>query len=190
MAKLDNFIPFVIKFETGISDNTNADLPSLYEKARKTGLAFDPDDRGGLTMVGVTFNTYKEYCRNNGLAVPTADNLRTLKYEEWHDILKTMFWNRWHADKITSQSVAEMLVDWVWASGSYGITIPQKALGVKVDGIVGPQTLEAVNSREPSALFSLLRQERIAYTERICRARPQNMKFRNGWLRRINSLPM
>lgn len=189
MAKIDKFIPFIIYFETGISDKTGVDLPNLYEKARKKGLAYDPDDSGGLTMVGVTLNTYKEYCRKKGLAAVTADSLRNLKYEEWRDILKSMFWNRWQADTITSQSVAEMLVDWVWTSGSYGITIPQKALGVKADGVVGPKTLKAVNSHEPSALFALLRQERIAYTERICRSRLQNLKFRNGWLRRINSLP-
>lgn len=188
MASIEKFIPFVIYFETGVSDKNCADLSALYGRARKKGLAYDTDDKGGLTLVGVTLNTYKEYCRKTGIAVPTADKFRNLSYEDWRGILKTMFWDRWQADKISSQPVAEMLVDWVWTSGNYGITIPQKALGVTADGIVGPKTLEAVNSREPKALFALLRRERIAYTERICRARPQNMKFRNGWLRRIDAL--
>ena len=32
---------------------------------------------------------------------------------------------------------ANTLVDWLWCSGAWGIKIPQKILGLKVDGIVG-----------------------------------------------------
>ncbi len=188
MAIIDRLIPFIIYFETGVSEKNNMNLISLYEKARKKGISYDPDDSGGQTMVGVTLKTYQEYCRKKGMGVSKAVGLRNLTYEQWRDILKTMFWDRWQADKIASQPVAEMLVDWVWTSGSYGITIPQKALGVSADGIVGPKTLGAVNSREPAALFALLKRERIAYTERICASRLRNRKFRNGWLRRIEAL--
>lgn len=188
MAQIEKLIPFIIYFETGVSDAGVSSLRSLYEKARSRGLANDPDDRGGLTMVGVTSATYKEYCRKKALGTPDANKLRNLSYDEWRDILKMMFWDRWQADKIESQSVAHMLVDWVWTSGSYGITIPQKALGVKADGIVGTKTLSAVNSSDATTLFSKIKQERIAYIERICQSRPQNRKFRAGWLRRINAI--
>lgn len=186
MAKLDQFIPFIILFETGVASN-NDSLKVIYEKARSKGIAYDPDDKGGLTLVGVTLSTYKEYCKKKGKPTPNADSLRNVKYEEWRDILKTMFWDRWQADNITSQSIAEFLVDWVWTSGIYGITIPQKILGVEADGIVGPKTLSAVKSQNPTDFLPKLRQSRIAYIDRICRQRPANRKFRTGWLRRINS---
>lgn len=188
MAQIEKLIPFIIYFETGVSEAGISSLHSLYEKARSRGLANDPDDRGGLTMVGVTLSTYKDYCRKKAFGMPDANKLRNLSYDQWRDILKMMFWDRWQADKIESQAVAHMLVDWVWTSGSYGITIPQKALGEKADGIVGAKTLRAINSRDPAALFHQLKQERIAFTERICQSRPQNLKFRTGWLRRINAI--
>ena len=187
MAQLEKMIPFLIFWETGVKD-ASADIGTLFNMAKAKGLANDPADKGGVTLVGVTIGTYRDYCRRMGKGGPSVSGLSRLSYAEWLDILKTMFWDRWQADQITSQRVAHMLVDWVWMSGVYGITIPQKLLGVKADGIVGPKTLAAVNSRDPSSLSELLKRERIAYIDRICSSRPSNRRFRSGWLRRITSL--
>lgn len=187
MAKIDKIIPFLILWESGVSDSS-ADNQTLFQKAKSKGIVNDPADRGGATLVGVTLATYKDYCRRKGLGFPDAKALTNLSYKEWLDILKTMFWDRWHADAINDQRVAEMLVDWVWTSGSYGITIPQKTLGVMPDGIVGPLTLRAVNSVAPFLLLEKLKKERISYIDRICTSRPSNLRFRSGWLRRLNAL--
>ena len=187
MANVEKLVPFIIQFEAGV---TPAGLTGekLFEKARKTGYANDPDDLGGATMVGVTIATYKEYCRKKGYPVPTIDRLRNMTYVQWLDILKTMFWDRWQADKIANQSVAEILVDWVWASGKYGITIPQQVLGVTVDGVVGPKTLAALNKQTPAQFFARLVAERKAYIDRICASRPANNKYKRGWLNRLNAI--
>lgn len=187
MANVEKIVPFIIRFETGVQ-STELTGEKLFEKARKVGFANDPDDLGGATMVGVTIATYKEYCRKKGYPVPTVERLRNISYAQWLDILKTMFWDRWQADKINNQSVAEILVDWVWTSGKYGITIPQKVLGVKVDGIVGPKTLAAVNSQNPKQFFDRIVEERKAYIDRICVSRPTNKKFKRGWLNRLNAI--
>ena len=180
-------IPFLIFWETGVQ-STSSDIETLFNMAKAKGLANDPADKGGDTLVGVTIGTYRAYCRRKGRGVPSVSVLSRLSFAEWLDILKTMFWDLWQADRITGQRVAHILVDWVWMSGVYGITIPQKLLGVKADGIVGPKTLAAVNSRDPSSLSELLKRERIAYIDRICASRPANRRFRSGWLRRIASL--
>lgn len=187
MANVEKLVPFIIQFEAGV---TPAGLTGekLFEKARKTGYANDPDDLGGATMVGVTIATYKEYCRKKGYPVPTIDRLRNMTYTQWLDILKTMFWDRWQADKIANQSVAEILVDWVWASGKYGITIPQQVLGVTVDGVVGPKTLAALNKQNPAQFFTRIVAERKAYIDRICASRPVNNKYKRGWLNRLNAI--
>ena len=99
-----------------------------------------------------------------------------------------MFWDRWKADQIRNQSIANFLVDWVWASGNYGIKLPQKILGVTIDGVVGPKTIAAVNAKDPDTLFYQLRQERIDFTDRICKSRPQNKRFYTGWINRIIDL--
>lgn len=187
MAQINSFIPFLIFWETSVKDESSSNQ-ELFEKARQNGIANDPDDRGGATMVGITLKTFCDYCFRKKLPEPNVAKLSQLSYSDWLEILKTMFWDRWQADIITDQRVAEILVDWVWTSGSYGITIPQKLLGVKTDGIVGPKTLYAVNSRNPETLFQSLSQARISYIDSICQNRPANRIFRNGWLRRINSL--
>lgn len=187
MANIEKFIPFIIQFEAGVNP-AGLTGEKLFEKARATGYASDPDDLGGATMVGVTLATYTEYCRKKDSTRPTIEQLRSMPYAIWLDILKTMFWDRWKADEITNQSIAEILVDWVWVSGKYGITIPQKILGVTVDGVVGVRTLAAVNRENPAQFFARIMAERKAYIDRICVSRPINNKYKRGWLRRLNAI--
>lgn len=152
------------------------------------GFANDPDDRGGATNKGITLDTYKAYCRRKGYPVPTVERLKNISDEQWTEIFKTLFWDRWRADEINSQSIANILVDWVWGSGKYGITIPQRILGVTVDGIVGPKTIAAVNAADPKLLFDRIMAARKKYIDDICTSRPKNNKFKRGWLRRLNSI--
>lgn len=126
MADVKKLAPFILKWEGGFVN--------------------DPDDLGGATNMGVTMATYKVYCKRKGRPEPAIDDLKHLSNDEWIDILKSLYWDKWKADQIKSQSVANILVDWVWASGNYGIKIPQELLGVTADGIVGKNTLAAVNN--------------------------------------------
>ena len=169
MAKVELLVPHILKWEGGWVN--------------------DPDDLGGATNKGVTFKTYKAYCKRKGYPQPTSERLKNVSDEQFTDILKTMYWDVCKADQIESQSVANSLVDWAWNSGNTtAIKEVQKILGVKADGIVGSITLSAINSQSPLPLFGKIHQARIAYIERICKSRPANEKFRNGWFNRINSL--
>ena len=168
MADVRKLAPFILKWEGGFVN--------------------DPDDLGGATNMGVTIGTYETYCRKKGYPKPTVERLKNIAKEEWTEILKTMYWDRWKADEIKSQSVADILVDWVWASGAHGIKIPQRLLGVTVDGIVGPKTIAAVNSPNPRELFDQIKIARFDFIEDICRKRPANNKFKRGWMNRINDI--
>lgn len=187
MARVENIVPFILKWETGTT-GIGLTNEQLFEKAKLKGFANDPDDLGGATMCGVTLATFTDYCRRKGYPRPTIVRLKAIKYKEWLEILKTMFWDKWKADQINNESIALILFDWVWGSGKYGITIPQKAIGVTADGIVGPKTIAAVNAKDPKQLFDLIRKERLAYIERICRSRPTNLKYKRGWLNRLNDI--
>lgn len=187
MARVESIVPFILKWETGTT-GIGLTNEQLFEKAKLKGFANDPDDLGGATMCGVTLATFTDYCRRKGYPRPTIVRLKAIKYKEWLEILKTMFWDKWKADQINNESVALILVDWVWGSGKYGITIPQKAIGVTADGIVGPKTIAAVNAKDPKQLFDIIRKERLAYIERICRSRPTNLKYKRGWLNRLNDI--
>ena len=56
--------------------------------------------------MGVTIATYKVYRKRKGLSEPTVDDLKHLSNNEWIDILKSLYWDKWKADQIKSQSVA------------------------------------------------------------------------------------
>jgi len=119
--------------------------------------------------------------------IDEADLKRIRQEEIVEYILRPHYWNRWRADEIQSQAIANILVDWVWCSGKYGITFPQGILGVQRDGIVGEKTLWAVNNfPDQKALFEKIKQTRRAYLNMICIDRPVNKRFLKGWLNRLN----
>ena len=148
------------------------------------GYINDQADLGKQTNKGVTLSTYRSVFGKN----KTVSDLKKITDEQWEFIFKKFYWDKWKADDIKDQNVANILVDWLWCSGSYGIKIPQRVLGVSVDGIVGSKTIAAINARDGRELFDTIKQERKDFIDRICQTRPQNRKFKNGWLNRINSL--
>ena len=159
-----------------------------YIKKWEGGFANDPADRGGATNKGVTIATFEAYCKAKSLPRPNVERLKRMTDGEWLDILKTMFWDRWQADKIKSQKLANILVDWVWGSGVYGIKIPQRILGVKQDGIVGDETLKALNAQDPDKLFQAIYDARKKYLNDITISRPINKRFLRGWLNRLDDI--
>ena len=168
MAKVERLVPHILKWEGGLVN--------------------DPDDLGGLTNKGVTYKTYKLYCKRKG-KIATEEGLINLSMDEFTDILKTMYWDACRADRIESQSVANTIVDWGWHSGTITAAKEvQKLLGVTADGIIGNVTLSEINSKNPRELFDAIKIARIAYLNRICSSRPANSKFMRGWLNRVNSL--
>ena len=187
MSNIEKIIPFIIKWEastvgTGLSNS------QLFDKARTKGWSNNPNDAGGATMIGVTLATYQSYCKGKGLPQPSADDLKKIQYQTWLVILKSLYWDKWKADTIDNQSIANMLVDWAWLSGKNGIVIPQRLLGVTQDGIVGPKTIEAINKLDSKTFFDQLYKARLKYIDDIIANRPANKVFKTGWLNRLNDL--
>lgn len=208
MAKIEKIFTFLMKHEAGLPASFfGKSFEDQFARAKKTGFANDPADAGGATMVGVTLATFTEYCRRRKLGHPTVADLKGITFRQWSEIVKMMYWDRWKADQIKDQAVANILFDWVWGSGSHGIKRPQMLLGVVADGIVGPKTIEAVNKSDPVILYRAILDARIDFINDICHSsvvryekrigrkatqseimRHTNMRFKNGWLRRINDI--
>jgi len=164
MADYKKIIPFIQKWEGGFVD--------------------DPLDKGGATNMGVTIATFRQFYGKER----TVEDLKAITHEQWNHIFKKGYWDRWKADKIDSQSIADILVDWLWCSGVWGIKIPQRILEVTDDGKVGKITLAAVNDTDPKELFKKIKDARITFIDDICKRTPTNERFRKGWLNRINDL--
>lgn len=169
MAKIDILAPFILSWEGGFVNN--------------------PNDHGGATNKGVTIATWQAqgYDKNGDGRIDVKD-LKMISENDAVRIMRLNFWNRWNADEIEDQSIANMLVDWVWGSGKYGILLPQRMLGVTADGIVGMRTINALNRQKPQEFFARLRQKREQYLRGICVSRPVNKSFLDGWLHRLHAI--
>jgi lysozyme family protein len=147
------------------------------------GFAILKGDRGGATNKGVTIATFRSFFGKN----KTVEDLKNITDAQWDTIFLQGFWNKWLADQIEDQSIANLLVDWVYNSGKWGIIHPQRVLGVKDDGIVGPRTIGAINGYpDQKELFEKLWKSRQDYYKRI--AKGEQARFLNGWLRRLNCI--
>lgn len=157
--------------------------------AHEGGYVNDPDDRGGATNKGITIATWRAYGYDkNGDGKIDEKDVKLVTTADAENIMRRNFWNTWKGDQIKSQSIANLLVDWIWASGTYGITIPQQLLGVKADGIVGAKTIAALNAQDPAKFFKTLKQRRESYILSISREGTRNAKYRKGWLARLHRI--
>lgn len=169
------------------------------------GYVNDPIDKGGATNMGITLNTWKllGYDKDGDGDIDKND-VKLLNANDFSVILRK-YWDKWQADKIKNQSVANILVDWYWGSGKWGIVIPQRdILGVKPDGVVGNVTIDALNALDQRVLFDRIYAARVkflngivtssiaAYEKKIGRkATPFERKnytqerFLKGWLNRL-----
>jgi lysozyme family protein len=165
MADISKLAPIVAKWEGGYVN--------------------DPNDRGGATNMGVTIGTWRAVGYDkDGDGDIDAQDIKLLNKTDFQAVLKK-YWDRWQADKINNQSIANILVDWVWGSGKWGIVIPQRILGLKQDGVVGPKTLGAVNDADPDSLFNIIFAARIKFLNDIVANNPSQKKFIKGWLNRM-----
>ena len=189
MANVDSLLPYILKFEGGFVN--------------------DPADAGGATNKGVTIATWRQvgYDKDGDGDIDVADLKMLTNADVRNRVLKPAFWDRWKADRIKSQGVANILVDWVWGSGKHGIVIPQRLLGVVPDGIVGEKTLAAVNAADPRQLFDTIFEARkkflhditnqsvAKYERKIGRKATEaelkkytKKRFINGWLNRLEAI--
>lgn len=153
-------------------------------KGWEGGYVNDPVDSGGATNKGVTLATFRTWFGRD----KTAADLARITDEQWIYIFLNGYWNRMLADGIKSQPVANILVDWAWASGpATAAKQVQKIVGTTADGIVGSKTLAAINASDPRSLFDKIKAARLAFVENLAKKRPKDQKYLKGWKARINS---
>ena len=161
MAEFKEYAPKLLEIEGGFVDH--------------------PEDRGGVTNLGITLTTYRQYCGQE----KTIKDLRNMSYGTWCNIMKDLYWDKCLADKIDNQAVAEITVDWCVNSGLQGLRKVQEIAGVKPDGIAGPKTLAAINGANQQELFDRIMSARTLFYENIVKKNPSQRVFLNGWKNRL-----
>lgn len=156
----------------------------------------DPVDKGGLTRYGVTYDTYASLAK--GLFNQTA-SLSNFEQFTAQDAEKVMawFWKYCGADKINNQAIAEFIADQTWGGGiSYGPKLAQRVLNtvfgknLAIDGKIGNQSLNAINSVPAIQYYNALQNQRKADINSFVNANPEQIKFKQGWNNRLADLAL
>lgn len=170
MANINILAPFILSWEGGVSNNKN--------------------DSGGLTNKGVTLAVWTKHGRDiNGDGVVDGNDLVTITDEDAIKIMKLLYWDTVKADKIASQNVANILVDWAWNSGvGRAAKEVQTIVGATADGIIGEKSIAAINAMNSEDLFKKIFAARLNYINKIVAGNPKNQVFEKGWKNRLNSI--
>lgn len=170
MASFNTAINIVLDHEGGYQNNPN-----------DTG---NYNSRGDLigTNYGISAPVLESYLSYP----PTVNTMRNLSLSIAKDIYRNKFWNRIKGDQINSQPIANIFFDGHVNHGNTGIRMMQDVLGVPRDGVVGPQTLQAINTGNERAIYLNYKATRRQFYQKISQ-RPGQSVFLTGWLRRIDS---
>lgn len=154
------------------------------------GYVDDPDDRGGATKYGISLRFYKEKVDQYA----NEEDIQEMSLDEAAELYQEFFWNALGLALLDSQRVADRVFALAVHAGLRpAVRVLQKALvsaggwdKLAVDGVLGPETLYAVNSNalDQTTLLRDLRLETLEFYRRILSQRPALEKFRRGWERR------
>lgn len=162
MAEFSKYLPKLKRIEGGFVEHTL--------------------DKGGATMCGITLKTFQDYYGSD----KTKLDLISITDRQIEQIYRDGYWDRCKADQIKNQSVAELLVDFAVNSGvKTAVKKIQALLRIPEDGILGRQTLEAINNKDSRILFNELHDVRVAYYKLLVKKNPSQKVFLNGWMHRL-----
>lgn len=135
-----------------------------------------PMDPGGKTRFGITEVVARE--------VGYRGDMRELPVELAKRIYLERYWRPIRADDLPP-SIRYVMFDAAVNSGPAQATLwLQRALGVKADGVIGPQTLAAAYAQPADKLRSGLLAQRLRFMTGLANW----PAFSRGWARRIADL--
>ncbi|MFW3412045.1 putative peptidoglycan-binding domain-containing protein [Aliarcobacter butzleri] len=98
---------------------------------------------------------------------------------------KREFWDKMRLDEINSQHIAnEIFIFGVNVNWKIAIKEAQKLLGITADGIIGTQTLKALNNYDEHIFDKKFDDVEIAYYEQIVKNKPHLVHNLKGWINR------
>lgn len=145
-----------------------------YRKA--CGYTNDPTDRGGETKYGVAKN-----------ANPHV-NITHLDFETAKAIYFSNYWLNAKCDKMNGRLAALQFDGAVNHGPSQASKFIQRAIKVTDDGAIGPVTLAALATKDPITICNDVCDMRAKFYRDIVANKPEQAKYFNGWMRRVNEM--
>lgn len=151
---------------------------TAFEKLLKHegGFSNHKDDRGGATRYGVTEAVARD--------ADYRGDMRELPLDLAQRIYKDRYWDAVQAENLP-EDVRYIVFDSAVNSGVIqAAKWLQRAIGVKDDGIIGPQTIRAANAMHPEALKRKILAQRLRFMATLANW----PAFSRGWANRISDL--
>lgn len=156
---------------------------------REGGFTDDPVDRGGATNMGITQKEYDVWSRAQGIERRSVANIARA---EAAMIYRQDYWDACRCSLLPDGVDLFVFDSAVQHGVKWAIRLLQRALGVDDDGVMGQQTMSALHEDMASGrskdLLADCAQVRHAYYTAILKARPEQEKFRRGWMNRMVAL--
>ena len=140
------------------------------------GFSNHPDDPGGATMYGVT----EAVARAEGY----TGAMRDLTLDFAKQVYRKRYWDACRCDQMPDVLRYPLFDAAVNSGPGQAIKWLQSAVGVKVDGAIGPVTQQAVNMAAPQPT----RQKMIGNRLRFMTQLSNWPSFSKGWARRIAAI--
>ncbi len=145
-------------------------------------IANHPLDPGGFTYAGIPQNVHTKW--EGWKHFDSSKHIPESIIVSFYD---SLVWKPMMCDSMPS-ALAFYLFDTACLVGTpYATYLLQKALNITPDGIMGPQTIQAIKNQDTQKLLSKLHANRIAFHTKIIQKHPNLKIFYNGWIRRANS---
>lgn len=146
------------------------------------GYVDHPKDPGGRTNMGITQAVYEKYLNRT----VTEEEMKNIKIGDVRIIYKENYWDKIKGDDLPS-GVDFCVFDWAVNSGvSRASKALQKIIGAKADGVIGPNTLKAVESADSEVIIQQLTEAREDFYKRLSTFDT----FGKGWLNRNEKTAM
>lgn len=168
MTSFDKAIEKILKHEGGFTAD---------ERDNGNKLA---DGRKGSTNLGVTQQAWETY-----LGHPvTWNDMKALTPEIVKPFYKKIYWDRTYCDKLPT-SLAYLMLDFSINAGTgRAVKLLQESLGCVADGVIGPNTMAAINKADEKTLIEKFSTEKLKFY-RSLRDYPT---FGKGWENRVEAV--
>ena len=150
--------------------------------SREGGYVDHHADRGGPTNFGITLAKLRDWRGSQSL---TANDVRMMRREEAALIYAHDYIRRPGFHLIADNHLRHHVIDFGVNSGpGTAARKLQQVVGADQDGVIGPETLNAIRRMGASKVNNLLMAERIRFYGRIVSGDHSQAAFLNGWLNR------
>lgn len=145
------------------------------------GFSNDKDDPGKATQLGITEQTFTD-AQQKGI-VPHDLTLAELDKERAKLIYLEMYWKPVGGDSLPWPIALATFDAAVNMGVKKAIGMLQQAVGTRIDGVVGQDTIKAAEKAPSDALDRMLASRVIFYVD-LAALKPALLKYRLGWVRR------